>query len=135
MAHLSDVEGRDTIPMFVYGTLMEGGSLEGWLADAAVDREPARVLGYRLMVPKQGWYPYMVPADRDVTYGELVWVKPGGHLTRLVDMEVSAGYTLSLVNVEADSCSISIPVLSFTWHHEVPANWTPVPNNDWMNAT
>ena len=122
----------DVIPLFVYGTLRTGQGLHDWIADAVVDSEPATVVGYELR--DLGPYPLMIPAEGQVVYGELMWVKRTHPATmRTIAMELRSGYTLDMPEVEGDNVNVPIPALCFVYPDALAASRLPrVPENDWI---
>lgn len=118
------------VPLFVYGTLKRGGALHEFYLSAIVkDVEAGVVDGYRLVT--NGSYPYMVPAEGQRTYGEIMWVNPRtAQFQRTVSMEVQTGYTFHMVDVESSTLGEKIPCLSFVWERRIPRGTSPVPFNN-----
>lgn len=129
-------EWSKPVPVFVYGTLREGGRLRGfYLDDANVDGKVmrGRVYGYELIDPAWG-FPLLSPspaADGEVT-GDLQWVVPDMRLRAMIDMEIGAGYDLALIDVHTDSLAVPVRALAFTWQRDLPTGSQVVESGDWI---
>lgn len=119
------------VPLFVYGTLRMGGALhERYLDGEVVDHESATLTGFSLR--DVGAFPLMVHEQGHTTYGEVMWMRPDSiGLHRAIHMELGAGYTMELVEVEVPSMMERLPVLAFVWNNG-DFGASRVPLNDWM---
>jgi gamma-glutamylcyclotransferase (GGCT)/AIG2-like uncharacterized protein YtfP len=125
-----DKAGPDVIPLFVYGTLRPGGTLYDHYFDTdVVDSERACAAGYSLRTT--GWFPVMAPEAEEISFGDVLWVRKGMGLMAAIRMELNAGYSLELVDVELAGMTEPMPALSFIWHGNV-ADMPRVTFNDWM---
>ncbi|MFZ5852272.1 MAG: gamma-glutamylcyclotransferase family protein [Actinomycetota bacterium] len=116
------------VPVFVYGTLRPGERLhhllaadvEGWLPDVAV-------ADHALHFERSfGVYPVMVPAPGATTRGDLLVVRDGWHLRRVVAMETGSGYTAEVLPVLTGDRPVK--ALCFVYSG-TPGR--PVPGGDW----
>ena len=130
-------EWGKSVPVFVYGTLREGGRLRGYyLDDGNIDSKVERgtVHGYQLIDPPRWGFPLMVPASSGIVTGDLQWVKVGPRLEAMVGMEMGAGYDLSMVEVHTESMVIPVNAIAFTWQRDLPKGSRVVPSGDWLVA-
>lgn len=117
------------IPLFVYGTLRTGGALHQWVENGVRDSERAVALDHALYMGPG--YPFLVPDLASVVHGEVLWMRNGPELRRTAAMEVRAGYTMELIDVEVDSSPEPLPVLAFTWQQGVAGTYR-IPSGEWI---
>jgi gamma-glutamylcyclotransferase (GGCT)/AIG2-like uncharacterized protein YtfP len=129
--------------IFLYGTLRQGGRLEGWLPNGLY-REAATLTGFALHYAPHYAYPYLVPTGdpADIVHGEVVVIPADDPAAvdaaiRTTDMETHAGYSPEAVTVTMKSGASRIAD-AFVWRHGnageriESGDWTQTP--EWAPA-
>lgn len=113
----TSAQAPSVVPLFVYGTLRPTGILHrSYFGESLVDSQHAIAPGYGLFTHQgAGWFPYMIRSTYGRAHGDVLWVKRGPDLMRAISMEIGAGYSMELVDVEVDSFIEPLQVAAFTW--------------------
>ena len=103
-----------TVPLFVYGSLRPGMALWSAIASFVDGSRPARIAG-RLHWHEGGEWPLLLPGGTDQVRGDLLFLRPGDEVNRvIVDEELLYGYDARWMPVATDDGE-QIAALVMVW--------------------
>lgn len=128
-----------TFPVFVYGTLREGGALESMLSGTG-SRRRALAHGYTLFEYAGGAYPVMMqtPGRELPVLGDLIEIDVDDmdaqqRLIEVSQMEVASGYTPAIIQCRSIDDHARHQAIGFLWlDHDDDAIGREVPSGDWL---
>lgn len=138
------LEDRDrsgkAVPVFVYGTLRDGGRLHSGYSEGIVKIRHEATTSGMIYFPGHFGFPGARFDHEGTIIGDLLWYPlEARSLVRVIGMELSAGYSLVVVQATYRRATgrphnKTVSALAFQHNRFDAKRFQPVPANDWNCA-